>query len=144
MKEVLLGVDYGDARTGLAVSAGKMAFGAGCVVSKSMRKTVEGVAKAATCREAVGIVIGDPVNMDGTKGPRSEKCRIFADMVAQRTGLPVILWDERLTTVNAHEILSEINVRGEKRKKAVDELSATLILQSYLDKQEETSSAFGQ
>ena len=137
MKDILLGVDYGDARTGLAVSAGKMAFGAGCVESKSMRKTVEGVAQAASRREATGIVIGDPVNMDGTKGPRSEKCRIFADMLAERTGLPIIFWDERLTTVNAHEILSEINVRGEKRKKAVDELSATLILQSYLDQQEE-------
>ena len=137
MKGILLGVDYGDARTGLAVSAGKMAFGAGCVESKSMRKTVEGVAQAASRREATGIVIGDPVNMDGTKGPRSEKCRIFADMLADRTGLPIIFWDERLTTVNAHEILSEINVRGEKRKKAVDELSATLILQSYLDQQEE-------
>ena len=119
MKDILLGVDYGDARTGLAVSAGKMAFGAGCVESKSMRKTVEGVAQAASRREAAGIVIGDPVNMDGTKGPRSEKCRIFADMLAERTGLPIIFWDERLTTVNAHEILSEINVRGEKRKKAV-------------------------
>ena len=73
MKGILLGVDYGDARTGLAVSAGKMAFGAGCVESKSMRKTVEGVAQAASRQEATGIVIGDPVNMDGTKGPRSEK-----------------------------------------------------------------------
>ncbi len=136
MKGTLLGVDYGDMRTGLAVSAGKMAFGAGCVVSKSMRKTVQGVAQAALRREAVGIVIGDPVNMDGTRGPRSEKCRIFADMLAECSGLPVVLWDERLTTVDAHEILSEINVRGEKRKKAVDELSATLILQSYLDQQE--------
>ena len=141
MKGVLLGVDYGDMRTGLAVSAGKMAFGAGCVLSKSMRKTVEGVAQAAQRRRAEGIVVGDPVNMDGTRGPRSEKCRIFADMLAQRTGLPVVLWDERLTTVSAHEILSEINVRGEKRKKAVDELSAALILQSYLDRQEDGSSA---
>jgi len=58
-------------------------------------------------------------------------------MLTERTGLPVIFWDERLTTVNAHEILSEINVRGEKRKKALDELSATLILQSYLDQQKE-------
>lgn len=137
MRGTLLGVDYGDMRTGLAVSAGKMAFGAGCVVSKSMRKTAQGVAQAAVRREAVGIVVGDPVNMDGTKGPRSEKCRVFVDMLAELTGLPVVLWDERLTTVDAHEILSEINVRGEKRKKAVDELSATLILQSYLDQQEE-------
>ena len=136
MTEVILGVDYGDVRTGLAVSAGKMAFGAGCVVSKSMRKTVEGVAQTAERREAVRIVIGDPVNMDGTRGPRSEKCRIFAGMLAERTGLPVVLWDERLTTVNAHEILSEVGVRGEKRKRAVDELSATLILQSYLDREE--------
>lgn len=136
MKGTLLGVDYGDMRTGLAVSAGKMAFGAGCVVSKSMRKTVQGVAQTALRREVVGIVIGDPVNMDGTRGPRSEKCRVFADMLAECTGLPVVLWDERLTTVDAHDILSEINVRGEKRKKAVDELSATLILQSYLDQQE--------
>lgn len=137
MTGILLGVDYGDVRTGLAVSAGKMAFGAGCVISKSMRKTVEGVAQAAQRRQAEGIVLGDPVNMDGSRGPRSEKCQIFADMLAQRTGLPVILWDERLTTVDAHDILSEINVRGEKRKKAVDELSATLILQSYLDQQKE-------
>ena len=131
--ETVLGVDYGDVRTGLAVSAGKMAFGAGCVESKNMRKTVNMVAEAARRRGAVRIVIGDPLNMDGTVGPRSEKCRVFAKMLAEQTGLPVELRDERLTTVDAHELLSQAGVHGDKRKRAVDELSATLILQGYLD-----------
>ena len=131
--EIVLGVDYGDVRTGLAVSAGHMAFGAGCVESRSMRKTVNMVAEAARCKGAQRIVIGDPLNMDGTVGPRSEKCRVFANMLAEATGLPVELRDERLTTVDAHDLLSEVGVHGDKRKRAVDELSATLILQGYLD-----------
>lgn len=130
---VILGVDYGDARTGLAVSAGDMAFGAGCIAAKGMKKTANMVAEAARQKKAELIVVGNPVNMDDTEGERSRKYQAFAEMLREKTGLEVVLWDERLTTVEAHEILSSLNVSAKKRKGAVDELSATLILQEYID-----------
>ena len=140
MAELILGVDYGDARTGLAISdpSGLMAFGAGCVHAEGMKKAAAGVAEAAAAKNASRIVIGNPINMNGTEGPRSEKCRAFAEMLRAATGLPVELFDERLTTVSAHRILSESNVRGQKRKNSVDELSAQLILQDYLDRKRNT------
>lgn len=134
MTKIILGVDYGDARTGLAVNAGTFAFGAGCVRCEGMKKTAEGVAAAAAERKAELIVVGNPINMNGTEGPRSEKCKAFAALLSEMTGIPVELYDERLTTVTAHNILSELNVRGKKRKDNVDELSATLILQDYIDR----------
>ncbi len=133
MTKILLGVDYGDARTGLATNAGTFAFGAGCVRAEGMKKTAQAVADAAIAKKAELIVVGNPLNMNGTEGPRSEKCRAFAKMLEEMANIPVVLYDERLTTVNAHNILSELNVRGKKRKDNVDELSATLILQAYID-----------
>lgn len=135
MTKILLGVDYGDARTGLATNAGTFAFGAGCVRAEGMKKTAQAVADAAISKKAELIVVGNPLNMNGTEGPRSEKCRAFAAMLEEMASIPVVLYDERLTTVNAHNILSELNVRGKKRKDNVDELSATLILQAYIDSQ---------
>ncbi|MBR4072261.1 MAG: Holliday junction resolvase RuvX [Clostridia bacterium] len=135
MTKILLGVDYGDARTGLATNAGTFAFGAGCVRAEGMKKTAQAVADAAIAKKAELIVVGNPLNMNGTEGPRSEKCRAFAAMLEEMANIPVVLYDERLTTVNAHNILSELNVRGKKRKDNVDELSATLILQAYIDSQ---------
>lgn len=134
MAKILLGVDYGDARTGLATNAGTFAFGAGCVRMEGMKKTAEAVAAAAAEKKAELIIVGNPLNMNGTEGPRSEKCRAFAAMLSEMAGIPVELYDERLTTVSAHNILSEINVRGKKRKDNVDELSATIILQDYIDR----------
>ena len=134
MKKKILGVDYGDARTGLALNAGTFAFGAGCVRCEGMRRTAEAVAAAAAEKKAELIVVGNPVNMNGTEGPRSEKCRAFAHMLVELSGIPVELYDERLTTVSAHNIMSELNVRGKKRKDNVDELSATIILQDYIDR----------
>ncbi len=133
--QIILGVDYGDVRTGLAVSdpSGLMAFGAGCIRADGMKKAAAGVAQAAVDRHASLIVVGNPINMNGSFGPRSEKCRAFAAMVTDLCGIPTELFDERLTTVSAHRILSESNVRGQKRKNVVDELSAQLILQDYLD-----------
>ena len=133
MAKVLLGVDYGDARTGLATNAGTFAFGAGCVRADGMKKTAQAVADAAVSKKAELIVVGNPINMNGTEGPRSEKCRAFAGLLEEFSQIPVVLYDERLTTVNAHNILSELNVRGKKRKDTVDELSATIILQAYID-----------
>lgn len=135
MNKIYLGVDYGDARTGLASNAGTFAFGAGCVRAEGMKKTAQAVADAAIAKKAELIVVGNPINMNGTEGPRSEKCRAFAAMLEEMASIPVVLYDERLTTVNAHNILSELNVRGKKRKDTVDELSATLILQAYIDSQ---------
>ena len=89
---------------------------------------------AAKEKKAELIIVGNPINMNGTEGPRSEKCRAFAQMLYEMSGIPVELYDERLTTVSAHNILSELNVRGKKRKDNVDELSATLILQDYIDR----------
>jgi len=135
MAKILLGVDYGDARTGLATNAGTFAFGAGCVRAEGMKKTAQAVADAAIAKKAELIVVGNPLNMNGTEGPRSEKCRAFAAMLEEMASIPVVLFDERLTTVSAHNILSELNVRGKKRKDNVDELSATIILQAYIDSQ---------
>ena len=135
MKKIL-GVDYGDVRTGLAVSdaLGLLAVGAGCIKCEGFKKAAEAVAEAAVKNKAEMIVVGNPINMNGTEGPRSGKCRAFAEALAELTSLPVELYDERLSTVSAHRFLSDANVRGKKRKAAVDELSATIILQDYLDK----------
>ena len=135
MKKIL-GVDYGDARTGLAVSdgLGLLAVGAGCIKCEGFKKAAEAVAAEAVKHKAELIVVGNPVNMNGTEGPRSGKCRAFAKALEELTSLPVELYDERLTTVSAHRFLSDANVRGKRRKAAVDELSATIILQDYLDR----------
>lgn len=133
---IIMGIDYGDARTGLAVCdrMGMLAVGAGCIKCEGMRKTAQAIADAAKEKKAEMIVVGNPINMNGTEGPRSEKCRALCDMLRELTGLEVRLYDERLTTVSAHHFLSEQNVRGKKRKDSVDELSATLILQDFLDR----------
>jgi putative Holliday junction resolvase len=136
MKEKFLGVDFGDARTGLALSesTGLLAVGAGCIRCGNLRKTAEQVAAFAKEQAVARIIIGKPLNMNGTEGPRCERVRAFAGIVAEESGLPVELFDERLTTVSAHRFLSDTGVNSKKRKNSVDELSATLILQDYLDR----------
>lgn len=136
MPKIIIGVDLGDARTGLAVygRSGTIAVGCGTVRTQVFREVVEAVSEVALQQGAELIVVGNPVNMNGTQGPRSEKCRAFAKEVSELSGIPVELYDERLTTVVAHQFLSDSNVRGKKRKDSVDELSATLILQDYADR----------
>ncbi len=136
MKKIL-GVDYGDVRTGLALSdrLGFLAVGAGCIKCEGFKKAVAAVASVAAEKGAELIIVGNPINMNGTEGPRSEKCRAFAKALEEESSIPVELYDERLSTAAAHKFLSETNVRGKKRKSAVDELSATIILQDYLDRQ---------
>ncbi len=133
MKKIL-GVDYGDARTGLAVndSLGILAVGAGCIKSTGFKKAAAAVAEAAKEKGVELIVVGNPINMNGSEGPRSEKCRAFAEALKELTSLEVELYDERLTTMSAHRFLSDANVRGKKRKSSVDELSATIILQDFI------------
>ena len=136
LKKRILGVDFGDARTGVAISdlSGILASGVGTIKSTGFLKTAEEVAKIAKEKDVYLIVLGHPINMNGTLGPRSEKAQAFGKHLEELTGLPVVLQDERLSTANAHVMLNMTNTRGQKRKSIIDEMSACLILQSYLDK----------
>ncbi len=131
----ILGIDYGDARTGIAISDLLCSIvGSTTVIhSRKPEKTLEEICKLVTEHEIGEIVMGLPKNMDGSEGPRAELCRAFAQQVEQATGLPVTLWDERRTTVEAHNILSEHNYHGKKRKNTVDAVAASLILEGYLN-----------
>jgi putative Holliday junction resolvase len=131
---VILAVDYGDARTGLAVcDAGEMlASPAGVIRQWNREKTAEEVAAAARSHGAERIVVGHPLNMDGSAGPRAQLCREFAGELETRTGLPVVLWDERGTTVTAARYLNATDTRGKKRKAVIDTVAAVIILESYL------------
>ena len=132
---VIMGVDYGDSRTGIAVSDAdcRIAFGVTCIKAKGMRAAVNLVAEEARKRRAVRIVVGLPLNMDDTEGPRAERARVFAGMLADAASLPVDLWDERLTTVEAYDIMDQIGIPASRRRDTVDTIAAQVILQSYLD-----------
>lgn len=134
MKRVM-GIDYGDARTGIAVSDLLCSIvGSTCVVpSRNTEKAVADIVRMVKEQDVGTIVVGLPRNMNGTEGPRAELCRAFALRLEQETGLPTILWDERRTTVEAHNILSQHNYHGKKRKDTVDAVAASLILEGYLN-----------
>lgn len=136
MNKKILGVDFGDARTGLALSdlMGLLANGAG-TIKGGFERTAQGVAEVAIKNDVCKIVLGHPINMNGTLGERSEKIKAFAKRLEELTQIEVVLYDERLSTANAHTILNLTNTRGEKRKSIIDEMSACLILQSYLDRE---------
>ena len=133
---VIVGIDFGDARTGIAVcdKFEMMASEAGCVRADSYKKMLAAVAEKVRELNPERIVLGNPKNMNGSEGPRSEKCKAFGQALAEETGIEVVLVDERLTTVSAHKILSENNVRGKKRKDTVDAVAASLILEIYMAK----------
>ena len=130
----LMGIDFGDVRTGVATSdpTGLIASGAGCIQSTNLRRTAEIAAEMAKEKGVTAIVVGHPINMNGTAGPRSELCHQVADELREKSGLPVEMWDERSTTVTAIGYLNETNTRGKKRKAVVDRVAATIILESYL------------
>jgi putative Holliday junction resolvase len=133
----LLGVDFGDVRTGLAVSDATRFLASGLETIKpgSMTKTAEAVAQAARTQGAVGVVVGLPVNMNGSQGERAEHVRLFAGMLEERLPeLPILLLDERMTTMAASRFLNETNTKGQKRKQVIDTLSAQIILQNALDR----------
>ena len=130
----IMGIDYGDARTGVAISDLLCSIvGTTCVVpSRNTEKAVADLVKLAKDNDVGKIVVGLPKNMDGTEGPRAELCRGFAQTLREATGLEVDMWDERRTTVEAHNILSQHNYHGKKRKNTVDAVAASLILEGYL------------
>lgn len=133
----LLGVDFGDTRTGLAVSdvSRFLASGIGYVSPGGIEKTAQAVAETARAQKAVAVVVGLPKNMDGTEGFRAERCREFALLLSQKLdGMPVAMIDERLTTMSASRYLNATNTRGANRKGVIDTLSAEIILQNALDR----------
>jgi putative holliday junction resolvase len=132
---ILLAVDLGKARTGLAVCDENevLASPAGVVSEWNPERLLERIAEEAKSRGAKEIVVGLPRNMDGTEGESAQNARAFAERLGERTGLPVHLQDERGTTITAHNYLNETDTRGKKRKAVVDAVAATVILQAYLD-----------
>ncbi len=134
----VLGLDYGSKTVGVAVSdpLGLTAQGVEIIRRKSENKQRQTLARIEELIEQYQveiIVLGFPKHMNNTVGDRAEKSLAFAEMLKRRTGLPVVMWDERLTTVEANRTLMEAGVRRENRKEYVDELAAVFILQGYLD-----------
>ncbi len=130
----VMAIDYGDARTGVAVSdpTGLMAGFTTVIHSHNAQAVAQELARLAKEHGAQRLVMGYPKNMDGTEGPRAALYRDFAKLVEETAGMEVVLWDERRTTVDAHRILTETGNRGKKRKEKVDAVAATLILEGYL------------
>lgn len=130
----IMGIDYGDARTGVAISDLLCTIvGSTYVVpSRNREKAIADIVRLAKENQVEQIVVGLPRNMDGSEGTRAELCRAFAEQLRQAAGLPVAMWDERRTTVEAHNILSQHNYHGKKRKETVDAVAASLILEGYL------------
>lgn len=143
----ILGLDYGSKTVGVAVSdpLGFTAQGVEIIRKKSenkMRQTLARIEELIAQYQVEEIVLGLPKNMNNTLGDRAEKSLELKETLERRTGLPVVMWDERLTTVSANRVLMETGVRRENRKEHVDEIAAVFILQGYLDylanKNEET------
>ena len=133
----LLGIDFGEARTGLAISDASrlLATGVGNIKGGGLEKSVEAIAAVVDAERIVGIVLGLPVNMNGSEGPRAARIRQFAALLEEKMPhIPVAFMDERMTTMAASRFLNETNTRGQKRKGVIDTLSAEIILQNALDR----------
>ena len=135
IKMIVLAVDLGHRRTGLAVSdrMGMLASSLGVIDEKNDDRILEKVAAAVKEQKAEHIVVGLPRNMDGSEGEAAQRARDFGNKLAERTGLPVTMQDERGTTITAHAYMSAGEVYGKKRKQRVDAVAASIILQDYLD-----------
>ena len=134
----IIGLDYGTKTVGVAVSdsLGITAQAVETITRKEENKLRQTLARIEALIDEYNveeIVVGLPKNMNNSIGERAEACRDFADKLERRTGLPVIMWDERLTTVSADNVLKECGVRRENRKAVVDKIAAVFILQGYLD-----------
>ncbi|MBR2935004.1 MAG: Holliday junction resolvase RuvX [Oscillospiraceae bacterium] len=132
---IVMAIDYGDAHTGVAISdpTGFLAGTTTTIHSRKEQVVLEELARLVRENRVEELVMGFPRNMDGTEGPRAQLYRDFAAQVEQMTGLAPVLWDERRTTVDAHRILFESGKNAKKRKKTVDAVAASLILEGYLD-----------
>ena len=130
----IMAIDYGDARTGIAISdpTGSIVGTALVIPSYNRDKTADEIRRLMEQHGVEELVMGFPRNMDGSEGPRAALYREFAALLTEVTGKEPVLWDERRTTVDAHRILSDNNRHGKKRKATVDAVAASLILEGYL------------
>ena len=131
---IIMSVDLGKARTGIAVSdaTNQFAFPKEVITEYNTERLVEKVCDKAKEFSAERIVVGYPKNMDGSLGERAQECAAIAEQIKTKSGIEIVLWDERCTTVTAHNYLSMNNVRGKKRKQTVDAVAAVIILEDYL------------
>ena len=132
----VLGVDFGDVRTGLAISDETrfLASGIGYIKPGGIVKTADKVAEIAMENHAVAVVVGHPMNMNGTRGPRAERAEEFAELLRERLpDIEVLLFDERMTTMAASRYLVETGTRGKNKKNVIDTLSAQILLQNFID-----------
>ena len=131
----IMAIDYGDAHTGIAISdyTETLAGYSDTLHSRRQEEVLSGIQRLIAEHGVQLLVLGYPRNMDGTLGPRAEKYAAFAERLKERTGLPLTLWDERRTTVDAHRILGAQGVRAKNRKDKIDSVAATLILEGFLD-----------
>jgi putative Holliday junction resolvase len=139
----ILGLDYGSKRIGVAVcdELGMTAQGLATIIRKNRQQTLEDIAGFISTYNVEKIVIGYPIKLDGTEGIQCEKIDKFASLLESTFSLPVIKWDETLSTKEAEEILIRANIARKKRRNIVDKLAASLILQGYLDHQERCNKA---
>lgn len=130
----ILAVDLGDARTGLAICdpSELLASPLGVIWEKNPKRLLEKIVQAVQQQGAGQVVVGNPINLDGSVGSRAAQCQAFAKGLCQRLSVPVRLWDERGTTVSAIGYLNDTDVRGKKRKAVVDAVAAVIILENYL------------
>ena len=130
----IMAIDYGDAHTGIAISdpTGFLTGFSTVITAYRPEVVVENIVKLVQEHGVEELVLGHPINMDGTRGPRSEKAQAMAELLRAATSLPVVLWDERRTTIDAHQILMNSGKNAKKRKKVVDAVAASLILEGYL------------
>ncbi len=131
---IIMSVDLGKARTGIAVSDNteSFAFPKTVITEYNTKKLIEKITACANENNAELIVVGLPKNMDGSEGERADECRNIGEKIALKSGKEVIMWDERCTTVSAHTALNYTNTKGKKRKAVVDAVAAVIILEDYL------------
>jgi len=132
---VIMSVDYGDVRTGIAICdrLETLAYPVEVIKEAYEPKLIAKIKELVLKNKPELIVVGYPKNMDSSEGSRAQKCRDFSINLENETGVKTDLWDERLTTVSAHNFLNSTNTRGNKRKNTVDAVAATIILQDYID-----------
>lgn len=137
---VIMGIDYGDVRTGVAVcdKTGFLASPVTVINQRNEDKLIEEILVYVGQLSPELIVVGLPKNMDSSEGERADKCRSFAQKLSAASGIECVMRDERLSTVSAHVALNNTNTRGKKRKEVVDAVSAVMILQDYLDYRKNT------
>ncbi len=131
---IIMSVDLGKARTGVAISddTESFAFPKGVINEYNPQKLIDKIACAAKELKAELIVVGNPKNMDGSEGFRSVECKETAQKIMEQSGIKTIMWDERCTTISAHTALNYTDTKGKKRKEVVDAVAAVIILEDYL------------